>query len=232
MTEPAFTLSAERVFRAMDIAISDTNGTLQRGIHIEPIADGGVWIVATTRSCMLIQRDRDGYAKDNATLCITPPIAFDATDIGLDKGQYHWCGAEISIPPLNVGEVVVANATWTIDEPGPHILAERLDDKLPDWRRALGRTARRDSAGREIDTTVLRQHGFNRRYISALTQDHATFSIHQNYGDSNQVLITFEEDPDTLAVMMLALMPKGTPGPQDILTDIGRADLISNARVH
>ena len=89
----AFDLSADRVFRGMKIAESDDSPRHYLcGVFIEPIEDGGAWIVATDGHVMLVQRDRSAAAKETAILRFQAPRfqPFEDED-GFIERDWHWC---------------------------------------------------------------------------------------------------------------------------------------------
>ena len=233
MGKPAFTLDAARMFRAMKIASADPSRHFLQGVRIEPIDGGGVWMIATNGAIMLIQRDSEGHADHAATLAVTAPkVEPIVHDDGTFVGDYHWCGAEISVAALEPGETVAALASWQIGSPGPHVLVERLEDKYPDWREAIGKPAKRDMMGCKVDPRQDANGGFVTRYLDPLIDNRHSFRLHGNLDDMNQMFLTYADDPDSLGVLMKCEINGEKCQPDAMLTAIGRSDLVAAKTVH
>lgn len=233
MDKPAFTLAADRMFRAMKIASADPSQHFLQGVRIEPIDGGGVWMIATNGAIMLIQRDSEGHADHAATLAVTAskvePILHDD---GTFEGDYHWRGAEIAVAALEPGETVAALASRKIGTPGPHVLVERLEDKFPDWRKAIGKPAKRDMMGRKFDPRQDANGGFITRSLDPLIDNRHSFRLHGNLDDMNQMFLTYADDPDSLGVLMKCEIYGKKCQPDAMLTAIGRSDLVAAKTVH
>lgn len=233
MGKPAFTLNAARMFRAMKIASADQSRHFLKGVRIEPIDSGGVWMIATNGAIMLIQRDSEGHADHAATLAVTAPkVEPILHDYGTFEGDYHWRGAEISVAALEPGETVAALSSWQIGLPGPHVLVERLEDKFPDWRMAIGKPAKRDTMGRKLEPRQDANGGFMTRYIDPLIDNRHSFRLHGNLDDMNQMFLTYADDPDSLGVLMKCEIHGEKCQPDAMLTAIGRSDLVAAKTVH
>ena len=216
------------MFRAMTIARADPSRHYLKGVRIEPIDGGGVWMIATNGSIMLIQRDREGHAEHSATLAVTAPkVETFQNDDGTWKGHYHWIGGEIAVAALKPGETVAALTMWESGPSGPHVLVERLEDRFPDWRKAIGSPVTRDRRGRKIDLKRDAVGGFMTRTVDPLIKDCHSFQLHGNLEDLSQMLVTYVDDPDRLGVLMKSTLTTCKCQPDDMLTAIGRGDLVA-----
>ena len=233
MGKPAFTLDATRMFRAMNIATAGHSSHFLKGVRIEPMDGGGVLMIATNGETMLIQRDRQGHADHAATLVVTAPkvepiLNDDGTFVGED---YHWWGAEIAVAALEPGETVAALASWQTESQSPHVLVERLEDKFPEWRKAIGYPGdRRD--GLKFAPWHDANSGFTTRCIDPLIANRHAFRLHGNLDDGSQMLLTYDGDPDSLGVLLKCVMYGERCQPEAMLTAIGRSDLVAAKTAH
>lgn len=233
MSNPAFTLDADRTFRAMKIASADPTRHFLKGVRIEPINGGGVWMIATNGAIMLIQRDSEGHADHAATLAVTAPnVEIILHDDGTFEGDYHWRGAKIAVAALKPSETVAALASWHFGSPGPHVLVERLEDKFPDWRKAIGEPAKTDVMGRVYYASKPATSGFMTRSLGPLIDNRQSFRLHGNLDDMNQMFLTYADDPDSLGVLMKCEIRGEKCQPDAMLTAIGRDDLVAAKTVH
>ena len=236
MSKPAFILDANRMFRAMKIANTEPSHhrVVIKGTRIEPMDGGGVLMIATNGEIMLIQRDRQGHANHAATLVVTAPkvepiLNDDGTFVGED---YYWCGAEITVAALEPNETVAALASRKRGSPGPYVLVERLEDKFPDWRNAIEKPALRADDGSELVPRQDAKGGFTTKSVNPLIANRDAFRLHGNLDDGSQMLLTYDNDPDSLGVLMKCKIPGKQCQPEAMLTAIGRSDLVAAKTAH
>lgn len=129
--EPAtdFNLSARMMFAAMRIAESGEHfRRYLSGALIEPIDGGGVWIVATDGTGMLVQRDRAGFAPCRAILSISKPAE---PPLNLDEGDIRplWQETRISVPQSVLHTPQVGHSFWKdAGEPIELMVCESVGD--------------------------------------------------------------------------------------------------------
>lgn len=221
----AFDLSAARVFRGMKIAETfDDARYYLSGVFIEPIKDGGAWIVATDGTIMLVQHDRTAIAKESATLRFLAPQPQPVEDDdGLIARDWHWCNSRISVPDLAPSQTVAAPVAHKDSAPWLHVLAEKIDGTFPDWRKPLGKNIHipdsryKDRLG-GIDTLLLQR-------LCGPYHGHQGIQIHGSFSDEMPFLVTFGADPDSFGVFNKRKLSLSSSPLNDLLTAIGRDDL-------
>lgn len=215
-----FDLSAERLFRAMKITTQSARACLA-GALVEPIEDGGAWIVATNGIAMLIQRDRKAIAPCRALFRVTAPAPEDDQGDEFVTGGWHWRGARITIQ--DVMEPQAAPAVWAgRSATRVHVIAKRIGhvDRYPDWRAAIAFKPE----GSEASCADLTS--FNTSMLLPLIEGRHQFRLHAAR-PGHAISITWPDDPNALGVIMPCLIkPRGGAELAHLLTAIGRADLI------
>ncbi len=214
----AFILDAHRIFRAMTIARADPVREYLGGVRIEPIEEGGVWMIATNGSIMLIQRDKDGRAAYPGTLAVSAKNwvkdQYDCEDGDEDAARIH-------VPALTCGETVAAPIRW--GAPGycdVHVLVERLPDCYPDWRQAIGAPLKKSD--------IIKEHTKNAiggDLMSLLIQDRYAFRLHGDLDSDAPMLITYSDDHDSLGVILPCNVCSDLR-PDGLLKAIARGDLV------
>lgn len=226
--DTAFDLSADRVFRGMTITESDDSPRhYLSGVFIEPIEDGGAWIVATDGHVMLVQHDRAATAKETAILRFQAPKfqPFEDED-GLIERDWHWCDSRISVPELAMSQIVAVPVAHKSHDPWLHVLAERIDGKFPDWRKPLGQ-----SISLPYSPYKDRLEGINVSLLHRLCGPYHGFhgvQIHGSFSDSKPLLVTFSEDPNSFGVINKRKLSLSSSPLNDLLIAIGRDDLAEN----
>lgn len=221
---PAFDLDAARMIRAMNVARSTApTRHYLRGVRVEPITGGGVWMVATDGHTMLIQRDRKGHAAHAATLAITEPAftPYENYDGELITSQ-EWTGNRFYVPHLKPGDTVAAQIKWgtRLQFSGGHVLAERLEENFPDWRMITNDPP--VPVGQFEAKTPPDRVGLSVYSLAALTAGQFAFRTHGDRNTPGALFLTFDNEPDALGVIMQTKMHPKTPRPLDILTEITR----------
>lgn len=197
-----------------------------RGVRIEPIAGGGVWMIATNGAVMLIQRDHGGHADHPATLAATAPIFIpDQHDDEADVYDHCWSGKNIAIPALEPGKTVAAPEIGEDGETGLHVLIERMVGRFPDWRKAIGESPQRPDLNRDLEPTQTDHSAFSASLIDLLIRQRSSFLLHGNLEDINQMFVTYTGDPDSLGVLMKCIIKGDECQLGNMLTAIGWADL-------
>jgi len=231
MTDPDFKLDAERMMRAMHVASTDPARHYLKGVRIEPIDGGGVWMIATNGTIMLIQRDLGAHADHAATLAVTEPkcerIEFDD---GTFCDRHIWNGRTIAVPALEDGQFVAAPTTFNETPCGRRVLIERIAGPFPDWRKVLGRPPKTDTSGLKAEVKTPAYLAIGTKAIEPLILARATFKLHDTLtDDSCQTLVTYPHDEESLGVLMKCITPYGECLPDKMLTAIGRGDLVALA---
>ncbi|MCB1401274.1 MAG: hypothetical protein KDJ82_16270 [Rhodobacteraceae bacterium] len=216
-----FDLSAERLFRAMTITTQSARACLA-GALVEPIEDGGAWIVATNGSAMLIQRDRKAVAPRPIVLRITAPEPPEPDpDDAFEIGGWHWCGSHIRI--RDTPEPQAAPVLWGGHEtPGTHVIVEEVTqaDRYPDWRAAIAAKAKGGEAIR-VGCTA-----FTTSLLLPLIEGRHQFRLHAAR-PGHAISVTWPDDPDALGVIMPCVTkPRGDEELAQLFTALGRDDLI------
>lgn len=221
----AFDLSAERVFRGMKIAETpDAPRLYLSGVFIEPIKDGGAWIVATDGTIMLVQHDRTATAKESAILrFLAPQFPPLEDDDGFIERDWHWCHSRISVPDLNPSQTVAAPVAHKDHAPWLHVLAEKIDGTFPDWRATLGKSQRLPHSQytdrlEGLDTSLLQR-------LCGPYHGPQGIQIHGSFSDTKPFLVTFSADPDSFGVINKQKLSLSSSPLNDLLTAIGRDDL-------
>jgi len=207
------------------------------GVHVEPIPDGGAFLVATDGLAMLIHRAPTAFAARAATIRLTEPAQGDLCDdcgapVRSDPGE-----ARIFIP----AEIAAAPVAAPCHHAPPttpggaafYVVAELVDCPFPDWRRALSADASLSGIevlkpGPRID--YLDPDQLARIYAYWPRQPLANgVRIHQMRPGAPW-LITFAGYPDTLALIMPHRCRAPEPPVLDaLLSAIGRQDLLQQA---
>lgn len=222
-----FILPAGVALHMQRAVASHSDRAYLRGVHVEPIPDGGAFLVATNGIAMLIHRAAGAFAARAATIRLTECTYGDLC---------HDCGAPVRSDPGETSIYIAPEiAAGPIAAPchysAPtiphgtafHVVAELLDLPYPDWRRALSA----DAAGVGIDHLDPNYLAQICAYWTAQSLTTAA-RIHQRR-PGTPWLITLSGQPDTLAV----LMPRRERAPDQpalaaMLTHIGRRDLFGD----
>ncbi|OJY25375.1 MAG: hypothetical protein BGP11_06200 [Rhodobacterales bacterium 65-51] len=204
------------------------------GVRIEPIAAGGAFMVATDGVAMLIHRARHATATRAATIAVQEPWLPDAYDEWGERLETNWAAQQIRIPPEISDHPVAAGIVYGgREEPVMHVIAEEISGAFPDWRKAVS------ADFLDPSYTSNRVHArkghwpdcFDPRVVSETCSLWRGVQISRR-GDGMPWLITMEDDPDTLAVISPRSLPRPeTPVLADMLTAIGRADLLEGGAV-
>lgn len=236
MTTDHFILSAAPAMRAQGIArASSLTRSYLHGVFVEPIPDGGAFLVATDGHIMLIHRDKLATAPRAAILELTEPVAPPPMDED-DDGGWFWEFMTIVIPATitPTAPIVASGYSGPPDRfdpaksvPSMHLLAQEIAGTFPDWRKAAG--------GPPPNTAPLPKpqiHSLSPILLARLAGDARGMTIHQIsiHADAAR-LITFDDQPDTLAL----IMPRSQDRPEinplhSMLQAIGRADLLHPPR--
>jgi len=215
MTE--FNLSAERMFRAMRVATDASRHYLQ-GILIEPILDGGAWLVATNGRSMLIQRDRTAVAPRRALLSVS---AIDPRTVpDDDEREWNWKGAQIACPVTADDHTIAAPVYWwNSSRARTHVVVRFLSgvEDYPDWRQAIYFKKNAPEPGPALE----RYRAASLQAFSAAAHWSRVFAIHQKEPGS-PLLISFPEDEDALGVVAAAASASRNIT-RDILIDIEKS---------
>jgi hypothetical protein len=144
--ETKFDIDADlflRVRRATDV--SSTRYCIT-GVLVDPVSDGGAWLVATDGQALVVARDHSATAPRRAVISLTmpevpPPDAADCDYEGCCMIPSDFMHCRIIFDPEPGGRAVAefrrADHGWK------HAIAADLDcaDRFPDWRKVWrGRT--------------------------------------------------------------------------------------------
>lgn len=223
----AFNLSARMMFSAMRIAESREHfRRYLTGALIEPIDGGGVWIVATDGTGMLVQRDRAGFAPCRAILRVSKPAE---PELNLDEGDIRplWGDTRISVPQSVLQIPQVGHSFWKdASEPIELMVCESVGDakSYPNWRLVF-------TSAKPLNKPALpviddaRFVGWSPRYMQLLSDGREVMRIRQ-YGPASVGVITFHAEPDAVAI----LCAKSVDADEDaslaiLLTEIGATKL-------
>lgn len=228
MTTAQFILPAARIFHAQSIASSDrAHRYYLQGVHIEPIPDGGAFAVATDGCFMLIQRMRDAIATRAATICFRAPQLppeYDDEEEDINN-PICWHDSLIRIDSIEPKQTIAAPCHWPRDSAAIriHILAEEMDGTYPSWRKVVG------AAKPENGTVPIRHKEtmISPHLLAQLAGERRGIKLHQIGQNASSTVVTLEDDPDSLGILMHRMPDKPKTDPiTDLLTAIGRTDLL------
>ncbi|MDZ4393789.1 hypothetical protein [Cypionkella sp.] len=220
---PDFNLSARMMFAAMRIAEShECIREYLTGALIEPIEGGGVWIVATDGTGMLVQRDRKGFAPCRAILRVTEPAAKPSI-YDEDERPLGWQATRIAIPHLVLEAPQIGLGFWeNVAGPTHMMVCESVGDAelYPNWRLVF-------SSAKPLNKPALpaiddaRFVGWCPRHLQLLSHGREVMRIRQ-FAPASIGVITFHAEPDAVAL----LCAKSVDADEDtslasLLTDIG-----------
>lgn len=231
-----FILPARMMFHMQRVIAAPmaTTRVYLSGVRIEPIATGGAFMVATDGVAMLIHRARHATATRATTIAVQEPWLPDAYDEWGELLENDWEGQHIRIPPDISEHPVAAGIVFGgREEPVMHVIAEEVTGTFPDWRQGISADfsefismQNRVMAGKDH-----RPDHFCPRTLSETCSLWRGVQISRR-GDGMPWLITMEGDPDTLGVISPRSLPRPeTPVLTDMLTAIGRADLLKGGAV-
>ena len=216
-----FTLSAHRVFRAMRCISEEESRYYLHGFLIEPVEGGGALIIATDGRVMLIQHDKDASGAVPMILKVTkPPFTPWEDEFGYIHNDEDWTGKRLHIPTYWNSDACALPVSFKDNAPHDHVLGEKIDAKFVNWRSALGKP--------QI-TTRYKGHalGLDPHYLNKLADGNTALRLHGDLQDHTPVLITYGDDPDSIGVINHRYMTGKTCHLNDMLTLIGRADLVA-----
>lgn len=201
------------------------------GVHVEPIADGGAFLVATDGIAMLIHRDPTAYAARAATIKLTEMWYGDECEDCGTPVRSHPGDCRIHIGADIANGAVAAPCHYTRFEPEMHpafhVVAERIAQPFPDWRRVISAedSARAHLPGPRIDhIDPERLHRICSHWAGPVTR--GGLRIHQ-HAPGRPWLVTFTTCENTLAVLMPHTVP-AAPVLDRLLAAIGRQDLLQD----
>ena len=222
-----FNLSANRMFRAMR-ATADTVRPYLQGVYVEPIREGGAWLVASNGNVMLIQRERYAVVPVPAILRVTPPMPPADVEEDDEVGGYHWCDARLIIPVGVLESPQLAPVYWHEGPPGCHAIAECNSpaEEYPDWRRVLDQKAA-DVPSPPFPPAASRT-SISLDNLELITPPSGAIRM-RNAGPGRPWLITYTGDPDCLGVLSPVRSPSNEPEHlADMLRDLGRKDIATS----
>jgi len=220
-------LSAQMLLRATPICGSADRANLT-GALVEPIPDGGAWIVATTGQVMLIQRDR--------TASIAKPLVLRMTLSAQDErlltdGEFgiawSWDAAQIHIPDSVRESPHACPVIWPGQRgtPRTHVIIEEAcpATQFPaKWRQAIGASAPNIDPKR---IPMWRYTGYNPALLDLLAGWSDGFRLRQR-APGKATIVSFDNEPDALGVIMpRAMYAEDAANLRGMLTDLGHAGI-------
>ena len=230
MTSPQFILPAAQMFHAQSIADFGHHSRYNlQGVHIEPIPGGGAFAVATDGRLMLIQRLRNAIATRAATITFRAPQLPPEYDDEEDdiNNPICWHDSLIRIEIIQPKKCISVPCHWARDPEAirMHLLAVEADGPYPYWRKVIG------AATPETFATPIRPKGrmISPELLAHLAGAKRGVKLHHVGHNAASTLVTFEDDPDSLGILMFREADKPAVDPlRDMLTAVGRTDLLTN----
>lgn len=200
--------------------------TYLSGVRIEPIPEGGAFLIATDGVVMLIHRARHATAARIATIAVQEPILPEAYDEWGERLDQDWSGQHIRIPEITAHNHVAAEVVYGgYEDPVLHVIAEEVGGTFPDWRQVFSADFSEGGAGGKFWKGKARDH-FDHRALSKICMPWRGAKI-SRLQRNGPWIVTMDDDEDTIGVIAPREVKPRTPTTlTDMLTAVGRADLL------